>query len=326
MLIAVTMGDSSGVGPEIVLHAFQQGEIRHPVLVFGDLDVLRHCNELLGYEVPLREASAADDAAAGCLNVYDLGIMTRDAVAIGRISRESGMAAREYVVAGTEAALTGGVDAVVTLPMNKEATRLSDPRFTGHTELIAGLCGADDVVMMLASEHVMASHVSTHVSMEEAVRRVTEGRVARVIQLTHEAVCHFVEAPRIAVAGLNPHAGEHGLFGREEAERITPAIAWAREQGIDVEGPVPPDTVFYLAVRRNRYDAIVCMYHDQGHVPVKLLDFEGAVNVTLGLPIVRTSVDHGTAFDIAYQGKASTLSFVNALDLAARLTAVSDPP
>jgi len=172
---------------------------------------------------------------------------------------------------------------------------------------------------MLASDPLIVTHVSTHVSLREAIDRARRERIQRVIQLTCEAARRLRANPRVAVAGLNPHAGENGLFGREELEEIAPAVAWAKGQGLPVEGPVPPDTVFYLAVARKRFEAVVCMYHDQGHIPLKLLDFEGGVNTTLGLPVIRTSVDHGTAFDIAWKGLASTVSFVKALDMAARL-------
>lgn len=321
MVIGVTMGDSSGVGPEILLSAFREGAIKPPIIVFGDLAMLAYCNELLGYGVPLRRTSDVGDCVAGSLNVYDMGVMKREDIAVGKCDRKSGMAAREYVVAAAQAALSGQIDAVVTLPMNKAATQLSDPGFTGHTELLADLCDADDVAMMLVSEQLVVSHVSTHVSMAEAVEQVKKERIGTVIDLTDEAMKRFVARPRLAVAGLNPHAGEHGLLGDRDAREIEPAVALARERGGLVDGPLSADTVFHAAVRLSRYDAVVCMYHDQGHIPVKLLDFEGAVNVTLGLPIVRTSVDHGTAFDIAYQGKASTLSFLHALDLAVRLAA-----
>jgi 4-hydroxythreonine-4-phosphate dehydrogenase len=215
--------------------------------------------------------------------------------------------------------LNNEIAAMVTLPMNKEATQLSHPEFVGHTELIAGVCGARDVTIMLVSDQLMVTHVSTHCSLRQAIERCRRDRICRIIQLTCEAASRLIGAPRVAVAGLNPHAGEHGLFGREEIEEIQPAVEWARSAGLPVEGPLPPDTLFHLAVRRKRYDAVVCMYHDQGHIPLKLLDFESGVNVALGLPIIRTSVDHGTAFDIAWQGFASTKSLVAALDLAARL-------
>ena len=319
MLLGVTMGDAAGVGPEILLRAYANGEITSDIVVFGDLAILEHAAGLLGLRVALQSVQDPRAHRAGVLNISDLGLLASDGLTVGEISEETGRAAWEYVVAATQSALAGSVDAVVTLPMNKEATRLSDPAFTGHTELIAGLCGAPEVVMMLASESLTVSHVSTHVPMEEATRLVTRRRVRKVIELTDGALKHLMDRPRIGVAGLNPHAGEHGMFGRQEADEIAPAVADAREQGIDVEGPLPPDTIFYQAVRKKRFDAVVCMYHDQGHIPVKLLDFEGAVNVTLGLPIVRTSVDHGTAFDIAYKGVASTESFAGALAFATRL-------
>ena len=319
MIFGITMGDSSGVGPEILLKAFRNGELRRPVVAYGDLSILEHCNRALSYGVPLRKVTGPAEWMEGPLNVIDLGLMQTADLSAGRISAQSGAAAREYVIAATRAALDRSISAIVTLPMNKEATQLSDPVFTGHTELIASLCGVEDATILLASEQLIVTHVSTHVSLREAIERVKRERVQRVIRMTCEAVARLRVNPRVAVAGLNPHAGESGLFGREEIEEIRPAVEWARREGLPVEGPFPPDTVFYLAIARKRFDAVVCMYHDQGHIPLKLLDFEGGVNVTLGLPIIRTSVDHGTAFDIAWTGVASTRSLVAALDLAARL-------
>ncbi|MEO7369598.1 MAG: 4-hydroxythreonine-4-phosphate dehydrogenase PdxA, partial [Ilumatobacteraceae bacterium] len=219
----------------------------------------------------------------------------------------------------TTAALAGMVAGIVTMPMNKEATQLSDPQFVGHTELIAEACGVQRFTMMLTAGDLAVTHVSTHVSLQEAIRRVTTARVTEVIELTHETLHRFLEHPRIAVCGVNPHAGEHGLFGSEDADEIVPAIEAARGAGIDASGPHPADTVFHQAVHRKRFDAIVCMYHDQGHTPMKLLAFESGVNVTVGLPIVRTSVDHGTAFDIAWKGLAFTGSLDHALGWAKRL-------
>ena len=319
MIFGVTMGDSSGVGPEILLKAFRNGELRHRVVAFGDLAVLEECNRRLDYGVALRAVSSPSEWAAGALNVIDLAMLRAGDVRPGEISAGSGAAAREYVIAAAKAALDGRIAAMVTLPMNKEATQLSDAKFVGHTELIGAVCGARDVTIMLVSEKLTVTHVSTHCSLREAIERCRKDRILRIIRLTCEACARLQERPRVAVAGLNPHAGEHGLFGREEIEEIGPAVEQARREGLPVDGPVPPDTVFYMAVARNRYDAVVCMYHDQGHIPSKLLDFEGGVNVALGLPIIRTSVDHGTAFDIAWQGVASTRSLVAALDLAARM-------
>jgi 4-hydroxythreonine-4-phosphate dehydrogenase len=317
------MGDSSGVGPEILLHTFRDGALRLPVVAFGDLEALQHYNALLGYGVELRKIGAAAEYQPGPLNVIDLGILRRADVTPGKLNRQSGQAAREYVVAATKAALAHEIAAIVTLPMNKEATQLSDPGFVGHTELIGNLCGVEDVTIMLASEQLIVTHVTTHVSLKTAIERTKKERICTILRLTSDAVRKLRPNARIAVAGLNPHAGENGLFGDEEIREVRPAIEWAQAQGMPVEGPFPPDTVFYMAVRKKKYDAIVCMYHDQGHVPLKLLDFEGGVNVALGLPIIRTSVDHGTAFDIAGKGVASGVSLVKALEFAERLAGIA---
>jgi len=315
-LFGVTMGDSSGVGPEILLKAFAAGQVKVSMIAFGDLEALKFYNDRLACGVSLREIAKSVEYSPGPLNVIDAGIMSRQDVSVGKLSAKSGQAAREYVVSAARAALAGEIAAMITLPMNKEATRLSDPHFTGHTELIGDVCGATDVTIMLVSEQLVVTHVSTHVSLLTAIARAKKERIAKIIRLTCEAMMRLKESPRIAVAGLNPHAGENGLFGDEEIREIRPAVEWAQSQGLPVDGPFPPDTLFYLAVRKKKFDAIVCMYHDQGHVPLKLLDFEGGVNVTLGLPIIRTSVDHGTAFNIAGQGVASTASFIQALDFA----------
>ena len=318
--LAVTMGDPSGVGPEIVLRCAAQGQL-DDVLVYGDVSILRAGACLLGIDSPLRVVTAPCAPERGRLTVVDAGLLTEADHRPGVLDGRSGAAARAYVERATLDALAGTVAGIVTLPMNKEATQLSDPTFVGHTELIAGLCGTARVTMMLTNGSVAVTHVSTHCSLRDAIERVRVPRVLEVIQLTHAALARFVDAPRIAVCGLNPHAGEHGLFGGEDAEHITPAVAAARAEGIDASGPHPADTVFHQAVHRGRYDAIVCMYHDQGHGPMKLLAFEDGVNVTLGLPIVRTSVDHGTAFDIAWSGAAFTGSLDAALAYARKLTA-----
>ncbi len=325
MIYGITAGDSSGIGPEILLKAFRAGELRRPFVAYGDYEALAYYNDLLNLGVTPRKTSSPSDYKDGELNVIDLGLLARGDITPGALSRKSGHAAREYVVAATRAAQSGSIAAMVTLPMNKEATQLSDPDFVGHTELIGGLCGVTDVTIMLASDQLIVTHVSTHVSLARAIAIAKKDRICTILRMTSDAVAKLIPNPRIAVAGLNPHAGEHGLFGDEEIREIRPAVEWAQAQGMPVEGPLPPDTVFYLAVRRKKYDAIVCMYHDQGHVPLKLLDFEGGVNVALGLPIIRTSVDHGTAFDIAGKGVASTVSLARALEFAARLTAAACP-
>jgi len=318
-IYGITMGDSSGIGPEIVLKCHRNGELKYPVVVYGDLAALAYYDGLLGYNTPFHQIARPAEYLAGPLNVIDSGLMTPGDMAVGQLSRKSGHAAREYVIAATQAALRGEIAAIVTLPMNKEATQLSDPAFVGHTELIGALCGVSDVTIMLASDQLIVTHVSTHVSLRTAIERVKKERICTILRMTSEAVARLRPNPRIAVAGLNPHAGENGLFGDEEIREIRPAVEWAKSQGMPVDGPFPPDTVFYMAVRRKKFDAIVCMYHDQGHVPLKLLDFEGGVNIALGLPIIRTSVDHGTAFDIAGQGVASGASLLRALEFAVHL-------
>lgn len=318
MTIAITMGDSSGVGPEIILRAFQKRELPERFVVVGDLSILQRCQELRQCDVKLRAATAPDNLRKNSLNVLDLGLLTKNDLEIGKISKKSGAAALRYVECATRLALNKQVAAIVTQPLHKEATRLTENDFTGHTEHIARLCGVSNATMMLVSEKLIVTHVSAHVSLREAIDRTTKKRILEVIGQTHDALLKLRPQQRIAVAGLNPHAGENGAFGSEDRTEIEPAVAQAKKLGLDVHGPFSADTLFAQAVK-GQYDAVVCMYHDQGHVPLKLLDFEGGVNVTLGLPIIRTSVDHGTAFDIAYQGKAFTRSLRDACRLAAKL-------
>jgi 4-hydroxythreonine-4-phosphate dehydrogenase len=308
------------VGPEIVLRRAAAGQLDDDVVVYGDVAVLRAGAQLLGLDVDLHPVADASERRPGKLNVVDAGSLSAADLRPGELSEQSGRAARAYVVSATRDALAGRVAGLVTMPMNKEATQLSDPTFVGHTELIAAECGVSRYSMMLVAGELAVTHVSTHVSLREAIERVTVERVADVIELTDSTLRAFLDRPRIAVCGLNPHAGEHGLFGDEDIRSIAPAIDAARAAGIDATGPHPADTVFHQAVHRKRYDAIVCMYHDQGHTPMKLLAFESGVNVTIGLPIVRTSVDHGTAFDIAWKGVAFTESLDHALGWARKLT------
>jgi 4-phospho-D-threonate 3-dehydrogenase / 4-phospho-D-erythronate 3-dehydrogenase len=318
--MAITMGDASGVGPELILRrAAQGGLLDGDVVIYGDAAILRHGAELLGIDVALDVVQHPDEVAAGVLSVIDARLLMASDHRPGLLDLAAGAAARRYVAMATDAALAHEVAGIVTMPINKEATQLTDPTFVGHTEFIAERCGAESVTMMLTSGAIAVTHVSTHCSLREAIALVQSDRVLDVIRLTQTALRGYLEAPRIAVCGLNPHAGEHGLFGSEDAEHIVPAIAAAVAEGIDASGPHPADTVFYQAVHRERYDAIVVMYHDQGHAPMKLMAFDTGVNVTLGLPIIRTSVDHGTAFDIAWQGEAFTDSLDHALAYAWRL-------
>ncbi|HKJ69182.1 MAG TPA: 4-hydroxythreonine-4-phosphate dehydrogenase PdxA [bacterium] len=318
-MIGITLGDANGVGPEILLRAFQENLLPGQFLVIGDYPVLEACNEQLSLDAPIRKMMDEDDYQPEYINVYDLILLRKEDITPGRIAKKVGSAALEYVRKSTRLALDGFLAAIVTLPINKEAVRLTMEDFTGHTGFIASLCDITNYTMMLASRELIVTHCSTHVSLRDAIALVTKDRVYDVIRLTDDAVKKLRSQARIAVAGLNPHAGEHGAFGDEEEKAIAPAVEKARKTGLDVTGPEAPDTVFYRAVNA-RYDAVVCMYHDQGHIPMKLSGFEEGVNVTLGLPIIRTSVDHGTAYDIAYQGIASVKSFHNAYEMAKQLT------
>lgn len=313
------MGDANGVGAEIILRFYVEQGFQSPVMVYGDFEILRTGAEILGLNIEFNVLSDPVDLDAKKLNVLDLGLLSKDDLQPGKISKETGAAAYRYVEAATESALDDEVAGLVTLPVNKEATQLTYGTFTGHTDMIAGICGTSDYAMMLATDSVAVSHVSAHVSLIQAIRGLNTTRIQKVIELTHSSLSAFLAEPRIAVCGLNPHAGEHGMFGNEEEQAITPAISQCQAKGWLVSGPHPADTVFHRAIHDDAFDAIICMYHDQGHAPMKLYAFHEGVNVTIGLPIVRTSVDHGTAFDIAWQGKAFTDSFGHALNYAEKL-------
>jgi len=308
--IAITMGDPAGVGPELCLRLLRDERVRALCvpLVFGSAGVLARVARHLGWPEPDRAA------------VRDLGAIDADTLVPGAVSAACGRAAYEYVTFTIDEALAGRVDAICTGPLHKEALHAAGVPFPGHTEILASRTGAPRHCMMLTAEAITCSLVTVHVGYSEVPALLTVESVRDTIDLTAEAMRRIRgRAPRLLVCGLNPHAGEHGLFGSGEEERIiAPAIEAARAAGIDVRGPLPPDTAF-LPKLRAACDAYVCMYHDQGLIPLKALAFEDAVNVTLGLPIVRTSVDHGTAFDIAWKGVADVSSFVQAVALAAKL-------
>jgi 4-phospho-D-threonate 3-dehydrogenase / 4-phospho-D-erythronate 3-dehydrogenase len=315
MKIAITMGDACGVGPELLLRAFKNGELKSPFLAIGDIAALELAMEKLGIAVPIKSIGLHDEPDARVLNVVDAKLLKTSDITPGKISKTAGDAAVKYVELAAHAALAGTIDAIVTLPINKESSGLTHPDFQGHTELIAGICGTSNYTMMLVTPKLIATHVSTHVSMQEAIRRVKKERILSVIRLTNEAVKLIRPRAKIAIAALNPHAGENRKFGNEDADEIAPAVEAAKAEGINAHGPVPADTLFMKALNGD-YDAIVCMYHDQGHIPLKMISFHEGVNVTIGLPIIRTSVDHGTAFDIAYKGVASTENLIAAFNLA----------
>jgi len=321
-LLAITMGDPAGVGPEVIAKALDRSEVWdvcRPVVV-GDARWMEQAKRMVGSSRPIRALETpAELEGSEFLPVLDMANVDADRLVRGRVSAEAGQAARDYIQHAVQLALKDEVAAVVTAPINKEALHAAGVAYAGHTEMLAALCGVTDVAMMLVSGKLRVSHVSTHVSLHQAVERVSAERIMRVAGLTHEALMRMgLAAPRIAVAGLNPHAGEGGLFGNEEAEIIGPAVETARAQSMDVSGPYPPDSIF-LRASQGEFDAVIAMYHDQGHIPIKLLGFYEGVNVTLGLPIIRTSVDHGTAFDIAGTGRADERSLVAALRLAARM-------
>jgi 4-hydroxythreonine-4-phosphate dehydrogenase len=306
-VIALTMGDPAGVGPEIVLQAVADAQFERLArwIVVGDAAVLEMASRITGIalQAELRDARALE------------GI---EEFSFGRLDARCGVAAVEYVRIATEMCLRGEAEAMVTAPVNKEAVTLSGRPFSGHTEYIAELCGATESRMLLCSERLSTIHVTTHVPLRAACESSTE-RVLRTIELGSEAMKLLgIRQPRIAVCGLNPHAGEHGLFGEEDERVIVPAIQAACARGIPCSGPHAPDTVF-LQAARGAYDLVVAMYHDQGHIPMKLIDFEGTVNISLGIPIIRTSVDHGTAFDIAGTNRADARSMKQAMRVAARM-------
>lgn len=324
--LAITQGDPAGVGPEVCLHLLANAELaqRCAPVVFGDAAVLRACAARAGlpFRAPVIAAGdwAAAHAAVRVPSVLDLGVIAPDDFQPGKINAATGRAGYTYVDRAIDAALAGEVAAVTTAPLNKEAMSLAGIQFPGHTEIFAARTGAARSCMMQYSEEITCTFVTVHVGYREVPALLTRERILDVIELTAAALERIRRRkPKLAVCGLNPHAGEHGLFGDREEERvIMPAIEAARRQGIEIEGPLPPDTAF-LPWKRRSTDAFICMYHDQGHIPVKALAFDSAVNTTLGLPIIRTSVDHGTALDIAWQGKARPDSLYSAVRLALRL-------
>ena len=339
-IVAITMGDPAGNGPEITVKALSDVSLydRCRPIVVGDAKMIEQAKGFVGMPDirvnPVHEVSEAK-FEAGTIDVYQLDLIEDvSKFKIGEVSVEGGNAAFQSVKKTIELAMAGEVDATVTNALNKEAMNLAlapkGMHFDGHTEIYATYTGTKRYCMMLAHHDFRVVHVSTHCSLREACDRVKTPRVLEVIELANEACKNLgIEKPKVAVAGLNPHCGEHGLFGTEEADEIEPAIKLAQAEGIDAVGPIPPDSVF-SEMHGGWYDITVCMYHDQGHIPTKVLGFvydreaqgwkavEG-VNITLGLPIIRTSVDHGTGFALAGKGTSNELSLVNAIDYALRM-------
>jgi 4-hydroxythreonine-4-phosphate dehydrogenase len=323
-LLAITLGDPAGIGPEVILKALQHAEVFEQArpLVVGDARILARAVPWVGgapLTVEVVNEPSAGSYRPGTLTILDMPNADPAQVPPGQISAVAGKAAAEYVFAACDLAMAGEIDAVVTAPLNKEAMHLGGYKYPGHTELLTERTHAKKVSMLLVGQKLRVVHVSTHVSLQEAIRRVTRSRVREVIEIAQQSCRALgIANPRIAIAGLNPHASEGGLFGNEEALEVVPAIADARADGLNVSDPMPPDTIFLRAVK-GEFDIVVAMYHDQGHIPMKLLAFDSGVNVSMGLPIIRTSVDHGTAFDIAGTGKARPESMLAAIDVAVQM-------
>lgn len=333
--LAITMGDPAGIGPEIIVKACEKlrgridaGDLR--LLIIGSGAALKNAAAQIGTKLDIPEIGATD---AEWPNLAFLQAdVEGEAIRPGVLSADGGRFAFKAVEQGVRLTQAGRICGIVTAPLNKEALNKAGYHYPGHTEMLAELTGVRGSVMMLAHGNMRVSHVSTHVALEDAPKRLTPERLRYVIDLTDKALRGLgLTRPKIAVAALNPHAGEGGLFGRQDIEVSEPTIAKAVTDGVDVVGPVPGDTVF-VKLRAGQYDAVVAMYHDQGHIPVKLLGFEidpatgrwqelSGVNITLGLPIIRTSVDHGTAFDIAGEGIANERSLIEAIEYAERLAA-----
>lgn len=325
--VAVTLGDPAGIGPEIVAKAFaEEGFARdHRAVVVGDEAILKRAVRLLGLSLQVRVIEDPDDGLyePGVIDLVAASELPED-LPFGELDSRAGAAAYGYVEQAVRLAREDRIQAICTAPLNKEALHLAGLKYPGHTEILARLTETRDYAMMLVAPDLRVIHVSTHLSLREAIERATPERELVVMRLAHNAMRSIgIERPRIAVAGLNPHAGENGLFGDDEARKIEPAISVARDEGLRVSGPWSADTVFGRA-RGGDFDIVVVQYHDQGHIPIKLLGFESGVNVTVGLPFFRTSVDHGTAFDIAGTGEADHASLIAALDLAREL-ALSEP-
>jgi 4-hydroxythreonine-4-phosphate dehydrogenase len=323
--VTITMGDPAGVGPEVTMKALacpKVWECCRP-LVVGDAAVLHRVAALLGNVPQLRTVSTTGDARFDpeAPDVLDMENVDLDSLQPGQVAAAAGRASVDYIERAVALVQEGQADAMTTGPINKAALKLAGIPYIGHTELLAALLGEERVTTMLATVGLRVVHVTRHVALAEVASLITRERVLETIRLTHSGLRQMgFPRPRIAVAALNPHGGDGGLMGREELDAIGPAVEAARDEGIEAVGPIPADSVFFRAIR-GEFDVVVAMFHDQGHIPIKTHGFERSVTVTLGLPIVRTSVDHGTAFDIAWQGIASEESMVEALCLAAQLAA-----
>jgi 4-hydroxythreonine-4-phosphate dehydrogenase len=328
-VIAMTMGDAAGIGPEVIMKSLAHADIYDLCrpLVIGDTRRLQKAGRIVGTELVVRSLTQdqIEDAlyTAGTVDCIDLKLIPDD-LPWGKVSAIAGDAAFRYMEIAAKLAISGKIQAICTAPLNKEALHAGGHKFPGHTEMLAALTGTPEVSMMLSTPKMRVIHVTTHIGLIDAIARIEPKLVERTIARGYEALRRAgIANPKIGICGINPHAGENGLFGHgEEAEKIEPAVAACRAKGWDVEGPFPADTLFFRA-QRGDFDLVVAMYHDQGHGPVKVLGLESGVNITIGLPVIRTSVDHGTAFDIAGSGKAEEGSMIQAILQAIQLASVA---
>lgn len=316
-IIGITMGDGAGVGPEIIMKSLKDASVYDNCapFVIGDVKILERANQVVDAGLKLHVIESPEEARFefGTVDCIDLNLLPAD-LPFGQVSAEAGNAAFRYLEKAIELANEGKIDVICTAPLNKEALHKGGHIYPGHTEILAELTNTKDFSMMLSAPKLKVIHVTTHVGILDAVKMINPQRVYDVIKLAHDTLKKAgYEQPRIAVCGINPHAGENGLFGYgEEEEKVIPGVERAQQEGIQVFGPLPADTLFFRTVRGD-FDIVVAMYHDQGHGPVKVLGLEAGVNITVGLPIIRTSVDHGTAFDIAGKGIADELSLKEAI-------------
>lgn len=322
-ILGITMGDPSGVGPEVIVKSLHDPEIYEHCrpLVIGDAKILKRALKVTGRELQILTIAVPDEASFefGMIDIIDLNLVTND-LEWGVVSPEAGNAAFRYLERAIQLANENRIDGIVTAPLSKEALHKAGHIYPGHTEILAKLTGTADYAMMLSAPGLRVIHVTTHIGIIDAVNKITPERQYKVIKLADQTLRKVgIPSPRIAVCGINPHAGENGLFGYgEENEKIVPAIKKAASEGIRVVGPLPADTLFFRA-KRGDFDVVVAQYHDQGHAPVKVLGLEAGVNITVGLPIIRTSVDHGTAFDIAGKNVVNELSLKEAIRAAIEL-------
>ncbi|MFU2072631.1 4-hydroxythreonine-4-phosphate dehydrogenase PdxA [Gallibacterium anatis] len=325
-VLGITMGDAAGIGAEIIVKSLADKhlyEIAQPVVI-GDKKMMQRALDLLQSPLKINVVTNLDNLNTkyGTIDLVDLDNVPAD-LPYSQVDPRAGKAAYEYVEKAVQYAMANKIQAVVTAPLNKEALHAGGKMFPGHTEILAQLSGTKDYSMMLVSEKLRVIHVTTHVQLRKACDLVKKERVLTVIKLADEnAKMIGFKQPRVAVAGLNPHSGENGMFGDEDSKEIVPAVEAAKQLGINASGPIPPDTVFHRAANLNEFDIVVVMYHDQGHIPIKLLGFDTGVNVTVGLPFIRTSVDHGTAFPIAGKGIADSKSMTESLYLAAQMAQI----